>query len=412
MRGKVTTLAILVVAALIFLLSRNRQDGDSSGNQVAAKADGQFDPTAAQTATEPARPAKLSVREDSGPRPTHAPHQLVDFFLPPIEIDDLILSAALEKVREAYLSACEVSGERPLNLVFSIPPQVDHRINRKLPGRRMDGSIRLLGSLCGLEVRRRGSEYIFEVPADLGTPVEKKIPVPPDFLTRLANGASELDTRSLLAIAGLDLDPSTSVRFNPADSTLTLGTSSSSDLVAVQGLASSFGEPPTLQKLNAKVIELPADSPWNQETLGQLDDAGLQGLMRDLSQAEGVSLRAVPSVTSLNGDEAKVEVIREVIFPSSERPDEFETRNVGLEMAVQPTALAFGHQLKVNLTDTRVVEMQPTPRFEERSRFEAESYSDDGASRILEQVRPDGTRALLVVTPQLIDATGRPVNGP
>lgn len=72
--------------------------------------------------------------------------------------------------------------------------------------------------------------------------------------------------------------------------------------------------------------------------------------------------------------------------------------------------LGLGHQLDVNLSDTSgdVDDATGEASITERVAIQSNGFSGDSATRVQVQTRPDGSRAVLLVTPTLIDPTGRP----
>ena len=72
--------------------------------------------------------------------------------------------------------------------------------------------------------------------------------------------------------------------------------------------------------------------------------------------------------------------------------------------------LGLGHKVDVNYTDTTgsVDPATGEASITERAAIHSNGFSGDSATRVQVQTRPDGSRAVLLVTPMLTDPTGRP----
>ena len=362
-------------------------------------------------------PGKASFRFATDPAATHPPERLNQFYLPQVSIDGLPLEAALKKLQAAYEDACRETGETPLALTFFVPPGQDRLLTVKIGGGTFDNSIRLLASLSSLKVKREGSAYLFEAPAETGKLVKKSLPVPPDILSRLKSAASSqsaanVDFAGALAALGIELDPSTRLRFSPGSSTVQIETTRAADEVAVSTMVERLlGERPIQHKVDTKILELGKDVEWTPPENAQLDEAGMQLLMRELAQMKGVDLMTAPSTVARDGQAAKVEIVREYIFPVPGSENEFNSEDVGVVLDVMPVVLGFGQKLDVGFNVTEV-EMDPRSnefKIVNRASITDHSFSRDSATRLHVETRPDGSRVLLLVTSTLVDATGRPV---
>ena len=275
--------------------------------------------TAKEGNAAPQLPGKASIRFASDPAATHPPERLNQFYLPPVNIEGLPLEAALRKLLAVYEEACRETGETPLPLTFSVPTGPDRLLKVKVGGGTLDNSIRLLASLSSLKVKREGPAYLFEEPAETGRPVKKSLGVPPDILSRLKSAAPSppgdpADLIGALAALGVDLDPSTRLKFSAGSSILLLETLSAADEVAVTALVERFAsERPIQHKLQIRVVELAAGVEWTPPEISQLDEQGMQLVMRELAQTKGVDLMTMPSTVARDGQLAKVEVLRIVV---------------------------------------------------------------------------------------------------
>lgn len=362
-------------------------------------------------------PGKASVRFATDPAATHPPERLNQFYLPQVDIDGLPLEAALKKLLAAYENACRETGETPLALTFSVPPGQDRLLTVKVGVGTFDNSIRLLAALSSLKVKREGSAYLFEAPAETGKLVKKSLLVPPDILSRLKSAASSpsaatADFAGAVAALGIALDPSTRLKFSPGSGTLQIETTRAADEVAVSSMIERLlGERPIQHKVDTKILELGKDVDWTPPEHAQLDEAGMQLLMRELAQKKGVDLMTAPSTVARDGQTAKVEIVREVISPVPGSDGEFTIEPVGVVLDFKPAVLGFGQKIDMgfNVTDVEEDLKSSELKVVERASITDNSFTCDSATRIHVETRPDGSRLLLLVTSSLIDATGRPV---
>lgn len=392
----------------------------------------------------PHLPTKVSNRPpNTSSHATHRPEQLKEFFLPEVAIDGLPLKAALAKLLTAYEDVCRESGEVPLHLTFVVPPEATRPLTVKTGLRTLDASIHLLAAMSGLKLSRTGSEYTFTAPDETGKMVQKTFTIPPDFsaLSNVKTAAILSDVRPVVVTSsaraneeaepfspgeipirlspadyfankGIPLDPST--KFSLSGSTLQLETASAADQIAVEGLIDvTLNETPLQHKMQSRVIQIPADIDWTPPDLSQLDEAGMQQMMRQLSEKKGVDLLTSPAVTARPGEDAKVEITREVLVPSQTVPGEFEPQPAGLIVDLRSSPYGLGHHVDLNYSE-RVPEGESgtaTAKVTERTSITDSSFSGDGNTHMHIQTHPDGTRSVVLVTPTLIDATGQPLHG-
>ena len=337
--------------------------------------------------------------------------------MPPVSIGGLRLEAALQKLQAAYEETCRETGESPIQLTFSVPPGLDRLLTVKIGSATLDNSIRLLASLSSLKVKREGPAYVFEVPEETGKLVKRTLGVPPDILSRLRSAASSpsggpADLAGAIAALGIELDPSTRLKFSPGSSTLQIETTRADDEVAVSAMIERLaGELPIQHMLQTRVLELAADMEWTPPENAQLDEAGVQLLMRELAQTKGVDLMTLPSITARDGEAAKVEIVRDLISPVPGSDGEFRIDSVGVVLDVKPVVLGFGQKLDVGfkVTDGDIDPETDSAVVVTRASITDTSFTRDASTRLHVETRPDGSRVLLLVTPTLIDAVGHPV---
>lgn len=346
------------------------------------------------------RKTRSSIRPEAGPKATHGPHQLRDFYLPPLDFDGILLADALERVRAAYGEACRKSGEQPLQLVFSLPPGVNPVLRTKTRHRTLESTVQLLAGVAKLTVKRHGREFRFAAPHESdGRVVKREFDMPFGI-----NGAD------YLAKLGIILDPGTRVVSSPGS--LMIETSSAADLAAGGSVALSLAmDPPVSQKLTAKLVTLPAGADWPHADQSIISDFEVQTMMRGLSLQKGVELMTLPSVLSKPEQDAKIEIIREVIARSDDPGGGFEVHPVGVVLDSNLYPLGFGHQVNSDLSITAGEVDPATGRavIEHQADISCDTFSTDSGTVVKVQTHPDGSRTVLMVTPLLVDATGAPV---
>jgi len=361
---------------------------------------------------------KRGNREAAGPRATHAPGRLKEFMLPEVVIDGLSLDGALRKLMEVYNDTCEKTGETPLRLTFDVPPGTTKKLNLRLSGRNFTSSIQLLAALSGMKATRSGLIYQFTPFTDERKPVSRGIRVPPDIsstLSGLAGQGAVADSpvNELVRKLILDLDPSTRLSLT-ASGILNLETTSTADAAAVSALIEGISsQKPIQHKFTSMVINLSAGAEWTAPVVSEMSDSQLRSFMRGLAQTQGADLITMPSITSRGGQSGTIELIREWTAPNDDSGETLETHNVGQVMQLQGSPLGFGHDLAYNFTDT-TAEVDPEtgkPDFIKRIDVKDKGFSGDNGTRFVVQTRPDGSRAVVLVTSSLIDATGRPIHG-
>jgi hypothetical protein len=365
---------------------------------------------------------KAKHRESDSTRYTHGPHRLREFMLPAIAINGLTLDEALRKLMASYRDACGKCGETPLPLTFAVPPGADRKLTVHLSAGNFKTSVQLLATLAGMKVSRNDMEFRFEPMSDERKSVNRTLQVSPNFLTVLnelagADPASVRDPnvpifyQHCLKKLGLT-DPSTHVSIG-ASGDLRLETMSAKDAAVISELARTIGEqPPRQVKAETKIVEIPVDSNWTPPDATQMTDGQIAMVMRDLAQQKGVELQTLPSTVARNGQNVSVELVREVIHPIDDSGTKFEKQIVGKEINLQSNLLGFGHEADIKFTDTTCDTDPATGRlaFEKRTEMADESYSGDGATKLVVQTRPDGSRTLLFLKAQTIDATGQPIH--
>lgn len=376
---------------------------------------------------------KASSRENTNQSFTHPPERLKEFMLPAMKIEGLTLNDSLRKLMASYDDACRKSGETPLPLTFAIPPGAARKLTLNLPPASFNSSVRLLATLSGMKVIRQGREYQFELLPNERKQVKLDLELPSNFnrtlsdmsglttpITAFASDSPDIEmpVRDLLTTLGLELDPSTRMSVG-ASGKLIFETTSAADAAAVVALAKTINEsPPTQLKFTTKLVELSHDLDYllpdlNLSDVADLTDGQAQLLMRNLAQKKGTDLMTMPTFTARNGQEGKIEILRELISPADDTGEAFEKHNVGVVMKSKGSRLGFGQEVDFNFTNT-TGELDATSGKALISKMVIANsgFSQDGGIRFIKQTRSDGRQILLLVTSEVIDATGRPIRNP
>ncbi|RYD49715.1 MAG: hypothetical protein EOP85_01080 [Verrucomicrobiaceae bacterium] len=415
MKRKAPAVVIVLLAGAAFMLMRDRQNTDDAvgtpnrSHQLSAH-DGS-DSSQANGLLK----TKASQRVQRRPPSTHPPQRLREFILPEVMIDGLSLEQALRKLNAAYQEACVKTGETPLDLVFKISPGSSKSLQVKLPRNNFNSSVHLLASLAGMKASRSGKEYRFEPITNDTQIATTTLKVPPDFSSRLQEIAGidkdeRLSIQDMLTTLGLDLDPSSRISLSEGD-VLQMDSRSTADVAVITELLKAVNGPALQHKYTSRMVDIPADANVTLPDVAQITDADYQVLMMNLNQGKGVYLTTMPSITGKNGDNTEFEVTKDLIWKKDGTTDEFESERIGTVLNIQGSALGFGHDLAYHFTHS-TGELDPVtrkPLIDRRTDISDSGFSGDRDTRISVQTRPDGSKTLILITPELLDATGRPL---
>jgi hypothetical protein len=370
---------------------------------------------------------KVVNRESDSIRFTHSPERLREFMLPALDIEEMSLEAALGKLKMAYDDACRKSGETPLPLTFAIATGEDRKLTVHLPVGSFKSSVQLLATLSGMKVSRKGTAYQFSPIENEQKTVHRNLEVPPNFQTALNEIAGRDDKSSdpfaepkpedrvsiQENLEGLGLiSPSTRVTL-AANGELSMVSQNSVDAEVLSDLARNLADQVPIQVKNeTKIVEIPSGSDWTPPENPNLTSAGMDAVMRGLAQTTGAELATFPSITARYGQDANIEIVRELIYPTDDSNTEFESRNIGKVLKIHTNPVAFGNEVGYHFTDTAVESMGTAvlePIIRTRTEMLESNYMDDAGTRMVVQTREDGSRTVLFIKTLKIDATGRPI---
>lgn len=355
---------------------------------------------------------KASLRGKTIRVPTHLPARLKDFILPDLAIRG-DLRTALRQVEAAYQDACARTGETPLPLKFDLPPGNGPTLHLDLTSSSFSSSVKLLTALAGMQVTLEELTYRFEPLPDEGIATKTQVPAPPDLANRLEKmagvGVSQ-DLEQTLAALGVTLDPTTRMELS-SNGLLTVETDRPADAATISELIRTLGsERPFQMKFVAKTLELPAGTKWTAPNVSRMNDDEVQAMVRELAQMRGVDLMIIPSTTARNGEAAKIEIIRELLWEDS--PGVFKQQPVGVVVDFKGNALGLGQDLDFHYSDTsgRIDPATAKPAITTHADIADTAFVSNGGTLFRVENRPDGSKRLLLMTAIKIDATGRPID--
>lgn len=384
--------------------------------------------TAAESAGAPSKNPARSKRSTST---THSPERLRQFFLQPVAVEGLPLSAALQKLKAAYEQACADTGETALDLKFHLPAGKD-KVVRINPGvATLESSVQRLAMFAGMKVKREGITYVFEAPKETGKPLKKTVPVSSSVPVQLSKACHLIthdgsrDFTLDLRVVGLDLDPATRVIHFPVRATtsqtgeltfvqpgaepktdIVIEGTSAADELAISGYLAALQEPLIVpeHKLQVKMVELPAGSDWIMPDLAQYSSQEFRVMMRELTERQDASVMALPETATQEGEPVKIEVgARELIVPVEGTEDQFESHQLGIVMDFSSQVLGFGSRTNFSVTAKVMPEnwSPGQPAVEKRVDLKDTAWARNGNSFLRVQERADGSRVVIILTSEM-----------
>jgi type II secretory pathway component GspD/PulD (secretin) len=135
--------------------------------------------------------------------------------------------------------------------------------------------------------------------------------------------------------------------------------------------------------------------------------------IRKLSQMKGADLMTAPSVVSRNGQQAKVEVIRELPLKGGAYDEQI---NLGVTLDIKPSILKDGRVHLSGKATVRELDVAPH-QFEGNSAFAVQSsdvffdtvVKDGHTIQIICRDKGSVGQRIAFVTPRVIDTAGMPI---
>jgi hypothetical protein len=427
--------AILVLALVIFV--GVRQAGNGGGEDGGSSAKGS-QPTKSQAALAAARTATRSGNALNGPvrltpspgvepsenfpeYQTHEPEQLGECFLPPLTAENVTLREAVQLILQSYIDVCTVTKQEPLVLSLHIPEGLDERMDIELAGGSVTSMLMKVGLRLGLicEQNRGALTYrpiggSYELNAKGLT--SQSWEVGPDFrreLSELLNPSPGSENLSLsveeaFAVLGYPSGEGSPVWLETANSNLNF-VGRPSDLDAVDRLVNILRESNTATMFGTSqvMISSPKPVPGIAERLRAGES---QSVLRELASIEGASLRRLPEVTMRPGENATVEVIREVLRPDG---TDFLVDWVGIRALSSASRYGFGVQQTTNFEARPRDAVQGGSHgdlnipVEHSQQFESQEPGPARSSFLQVQEADDGTQLYVVTSSEIVDESGQ-----
>jgi hypothetical protein len=157
-----------------------------------------------------------------------------------------------------------------------------------------------------------------------------------------------------------------------------------------------------------KFIEFP---PGFEFEPTEMSDTELQLAMRDWSQLKGIDILTAPWIVALPGQEAKIEIGKEILYPDPQQTDQINTEFQGRRITVNPVLagldrIQFGSEVAIHTVETRNPHEYTQDSFHAEI-TESEVHLIDGISVLIPITGDDGATTIQIFTPQRIDATGK-----
>lgn len=367
---------------------------------------------------------------------SHDPKRLGDFILPEIVIDGLTLEVAVDRLKVAYENACQQTSETPIALGFNIPAATQKRLSVKLPSASFQVSVMTLASLAQMKAERHGAEYRFSA-IEGGGKVTKTVQVPPDFCTQLEkmsqSSGKRLPAAELLANVGVIADRNAPADLKP-NGNLILTEMPAAEVETISNfISAAFSTPPTQIKFTITAAELTPDAAVMSPEVDSMTDAQAEDFKNTVATKKGAKLSPLPTVTAKVGEEAAIENVRNFPKPVSEERQPLAGLRNGRAVAgaeagamasdkkpllgqtgqvahVAGTLVGLKINVKFDYTDTVGSISQTTHNAELKphAKFQTNGFFTDGSTRLFSQTREDGSKTLLLVKSEIIDAMGRP----
>ncbi|MGC4013519.1 MAG: hypothetical protein QM755_03220 [Luteolibacter sp.] len=330
------------------------------------------------------------------------------FFLPPIQMENLTIAQAVEKVLLTYRQVCEDTREEALPLQVGLQEAATARtINVTTPRAPVGTVLRFIASLStnklngklpdfhlrglSIEPDRRGT---LDVPPDLFALLSNRAQRDP-FETAEATGTHEENLQDFLVQAGFSPSLTCSVK----GATLTYQNFSEADLErlkAMMEVSDGGGFGPLQVQSGIRVLEISSKDlaeKWTQNAT--LTTADIDLLMLASLKTQDADLLTLPSFTARNGQSASAEVVQD----AQDHQGAATWTGVRVSAITEPygpgSTTSFHSQHKAK-PDDEPVSVQLQSR-----------YVPDGGGAIGYSRTADGKTIVTIQTVNQIDATGR-----
>jgi len=335
--------------------------------------------------------------------------QLERFILPEIVIDEPTLEAALNRLKAVYVDVCTQTGETPLPISFVVSGAVRHPVKAKRLSGDVHKSVLLLASLHGMRGELHGSEYRFS-PMVGDEKFTKTLQVAPDFssqLQEMAMTGKRQPVAKLLLDLGLVSDPGAAITLRSSGE-LVMTDVRSAEVQAISQFCGAFYSIPKQIRFTLKVVELAKGMEVTVPKEEFLTEKQALDFEQAVSKKAGANLSTLPSVTNRSAEMSTIEIVRE--FPSADNLREGQKSVVVGKVAKMQGSLT-GSKLDVTFdySDTSGSLSPVTEKVvvDQYAKFAGKEYFPDGSTKVFTQSRPDGSKTLLLVKADVIDATGR-----
>jgi hypothetical protein len=388
--------AALILFACWLLMqsgSKPQSEGEMTGKPKSARAASNDEDLARERSAR--RKASGRVLPE-GSITTHQPEQLKDFVLTECKGHQVSLRTALKLIDEAYQDACYFSLEKPLKLKYEIDGESDKLLNFSLKGKTWLGAVTYVAALAGMEAKLECVKVVLTPLEGADEVTEMSLKINPSLIDDLQKSLIDLGELELTATS----DPSqlsellrkngiisqAAVSYNAAQGILTMH-GNEQECAALEAFVSLSDGPPEQFKTVTKLIITKNPLEISKNTLSPTE---LEELMRQLSQQKGTALVTAPSVMSLSGQEALIEIKQGM-----------DDQWTGLELKYNTTYIGL------KLASANQTEIRPKDGKGENQRAEMQLLVYDGDSQITNIGTDDLGNHYQITTIQRIDATGR-----
>ena len=393
----VAGVSVVLLAALAWMLqgpekseTRNPRNPKASSRSVSSTSE------TTDSATRRERRASAPASRLDSSLTRHDASKLVNFILPKVEGKDVTIHQALALLKEAYQDACYLSREKALDLKFSVIDDPGYMISFSLKGKSFTACLDYLAALAGLDAKQTESKFELVNITDTESPRELIGLEFPGFknclleICALQSAAGDMDVESILRAAGVIRDADSSFKVGSNHSWSFNGAAADRKRITSL-LVGLVGGSSTQLKFTTRTVTTTEPIDLKNSNLSIDENAAL---MRELASRAGSNLVTEPSITSRDGQNATIEIIREKIVGN------------------QADWTGLKHEITGSFTGLKLVGSDKTekrPETEDDSAWLSESqfalYPGETHVQLISSKNGSRTYRFLTATP--IDATGR-----